>query len=179
MGNKQSKQSLAAFENDGILVTVLNGINSWYALVNIGHFKLQQVIGKGAFGVVRVVQKKNHAKRKYALKYMSKEKIIKKKMIKNVFRERFILEQADHPFIINLQYAFQDDHHLFFVLDLALGGDLRFTMCRSGCLSLNTTRVYAAELCSAINYLHGLQILHRQDLSSCTCTLFCDILRYI
>lgn len=33
--------------------------------------------------------------------------------------------QVDHPFIVNLRYAFQDDENCFFVLDLMLGGDLR------------------------------------------------------
>jgi serine/threonine kinase 32 len=33
--------------------------------------------------------------------------------------------QTDHPFLVNLRYAFQDDGNCFFVLDLMLGGDLR------------------------------------------------------
>ncbi len=33
--------------------------------------------------------------------------------------------QIDHPFVVNLRYAFQDDENCFFVLDLMLGGDLR------------------------------------------------------
>jgi serine/threonine kinase 32 len=40
----------------------------------------------------------------------------------------FILQfrrQIDHPFVVNLRYAFQDDENCFFVLDLMLGGDLR------------------------------------------------------
>lgn len=38
-----------------------------------------------------------------------------------------ILLQIDHPYIVNLRYAFQDDENCFFVLDLMLGGDLRCT----------------------------------------------------
>ena len=34
-------------------------------------------------------------------------------------------QQIDHPFIVNMRYAFQDDENCFFVLDLMLGGDLR------------------------------------------------------
>lgn len=37
----------------------------------------------------------------------------------------FCTLQIDHPFIVNLRYAFQDDENCFFVLDLMLGGDLR------------------------------------------------------
>ena len=35
------------------------------------------------------------------------------------------LNQIDHPFVVNMRYAFQDDENCFFVLDLMLGGDLR------------------------------------------------------
>lgn len=35
------------------------------------------------------------------------------------------LRQIDHPFVVNMRYAFQDDENCFFVLDLMLGGDLR------------------------------------------------------
>ncbi len=128
--------------------------------MNIGHFKLLQIVGKGAFGAVRVVQKRV-TKERYALKYISKEKCIRKKMVKNIFRERLILELVNNPFIINLQYAFQDDRHLFFVIDLAEGGDLRFHLNRIGCLSLATIKIYSAELSSAIHYLHSLKIVHR------------------
>ena len=38
---------------------------------------------------------------------------------------RIQLRQVDHPFIVNMRYAFQDDDNCFFVLDLMLGGDLR------------------------------------------------------
>ncbi|KAJ3302489.1 hypothetical protein HDV03_004912 [Kappamyces sp. JEL0829] len=128
--------------------------------VDIGHFKLQQVIGKGGFGVVRIVQKRD-TKTKYALKYINKKRCIKKGSVRNIFRERLILEKCDHPFIINLQFAFQDDQHMFMVLDLALGGDLRFHLLRVGCLPEQTVRIYTAEIASALQYLHANEILHR------------------
>ena len=72
-----------------------------------------------------------------------------------------ILEKCDHPFIINLQFAFQDNEHLFFVIDLATGGDLRFHLVRSGHLPNQTVQLYAAEIATALHYLHSNQILHR------------------
>lgn len=41
--------------------------------------------------------------------------------------------QIDHPFVVNLRYAFQDDENCFFVLDLMLGGDLRCRFILSKC----------------------------------------------
>lgn len=129
-------------------------------IVDISHFKLQQVIGKGGFGMVRIVSKRD-TKQKYALKYINKKKCIKKGAVRNIFRERLILEKCDHPFIINLQFAFQDDEHMFMVIDLALGGDLRYHLMRIGSLPEQTVRIYAAEISSALHYLHGQNIIHR------------------
>jgi len=104
---------------------------------------------------------KRDTKKKYALKYINKEKCIEKGSVKNIFRERMILEECEHPFIINLQFAFQDDNWMFMVLDLAKGGDLRFHLNRYGILPEQTVRMYAAEISSALFYLHSKQIVHR------------------
>ena len=60
-----------------------------------------------------------------------------------------------------LQYAFQDDENLFMVLDLMLGGDLRFHLERNGNMREDIVRFYMAELSFAIDYLHSIQIVHR------------------
>ena len=91
---------------------------------------------------VRVVQHKQTSEL-YALKYINKAKCVKMRAVPNVIQERRLLEevcsvyftpllwpdrlfiQVDHPFIVNLRYAFQDDENCFFVIDLMLGGDLR------------------------------------------------------
>ena len=72
-----------------------------------------------------------------------------------------ILEELDHPFIVNLQFAFQDDEHMFMVLDLATGGDVRFHLKTVGILPEPTVRLYAAEIISALTYLHSKNVIHR------------------
>ncbi len=62
----------------------------------------------------------------YAMKYMNKNLIIKKDAIRNVFREVQILRDLDHPFLVNLWFTFQDEEDMFMVVDLLLGGDLRY-----------------------------------------------------
>lgn len=47
------------------------------------------------------------------------------------------------------------------VLDLMLGGDLRFHLDRNGNLKEEVVRFYVAELACALDYLHNLQIVHR------------------
>ncbi|KAG8781214.1 hypothetical protein FRC16_002915, partial [Serendipita sp. 398] len=128
--------------------------------VNLFHFVLLRSVGKGAFGKVRVVQHKQ-TRELYALKYINKAKCVKMKAVANIIQERRLLEEIDHAFVVNLRYAFQDDENCFFVLDLMLGGDLRFHLDRLGSLSEDVVRFYVAELATAIAFLHEKKIIHR------------------
>jgi len=83
------------------------------------------------------------------------------KAVPNVIQERRLLEEIDHPFVVNLRYAFQDDENCFFVLDLMLGGDLRFHLERLGSMPEETVRFYVAQLSSALAFLHEMGIMHR------------------
>lgn len=128
--------------------------------VDLYHFYLLRAVGKGAFGKVRVVQHKQ-TKDLYALKYINKAKCIKMRAVSNIIQERRLLEEIDSPFVCNLRYAFQDDENMFMVLDLMLGGDLRFHLDRTGNMSEEVVRFYVAELALGLDYLHRLQIVHR------------------
>ncbi|KLO17120.1 kinase-like protein [Schizopora paradoxa] len=128
--------------------------------VNLFHFEMHRAVGKGAFGKVRVVQHKK-SKKLYALKYIEKEKCTKQKAVGNILQERQLLEEVDHPFVVNLRYAFQDDQNCFFVLDLMLGGDLRFHLEKNGRIEEKCVRFWVAELSCALAYLHKQGIMHR------------------
>lgn len=128
--------------------------------VNLFHFVLLRCVGKGAFGKVRMVQHKQ-TRELYALKYINKSKCVKMKAVANIIQERRLLEEIDHPFVVNLRYAFQDDENCFFVLDLMLGGDLRFHLERLGSLPEATVQFFIAEIASALAYLHENRIMHR------------------
>ena len=87
-------------------------------------------MGKGGFGKVWSVKFKKTQKI-YAMKEMHKTKIIGKKSIHSVLNERELLSRLKHPFIVNMSYAFQDRENLYLVMDLLVGGDLRYHMgCR-------------------------------------------------
>jgi serine/threonine protein kinase len=62
----------------------------------------------------------------YAMKEMSKARIVNKKSVNSVMNERKLLAQLKHPFLINMFYAFTDYMNIFLVTDLVTGGDLRF-----------------------------------------------------
>lgn len=132
----------------------------WDGEVNLFHFQLLRCVGKGAFGKVRVVQHKQ-SRDLYALKYINKTRCVRMKAVPNVVQERRLLEEIDHPFVVNMRYAFQDDENCFFVLDLMLGGDLRFHLERLRSIPEEQVRFYVAQLSSGLAYLHSINIIHR------------------
>ena len=57
---------------------------------------------------------------------MSKVKIIDRRSERGILSERNFLSKLNHPFIVNMHFAFQDYENLYLVMDLLTGGDLRY-----------------------------------------------------
>ncbi|KAL3453113.1 kinase-like domain-containing protein [Aspergillus insuetus] len=127
--------------------------------VNLNHFRLLRVVGKGAFGKVRIVEKKDTGLT-FALKYIRKEEVVRSESVRNIIRERRMLEHLNHPFLCNLRYSFQDIEYIYIVVDLMNGGDLRFHISRK-CFTEDAVRFWLAELGCALRYIHSQGIIHR------------------
>ncbi|BCR92820.1 uncharacterized protein ACHE_80720S [Aspergillus chevalieri] len=127
--------------------------------INLNQFRLLRVVGKGAFGKVRIVEKKDTGLT-FALKYIRKEEVIKSESVRNIIRERRMLEHLNHPFLCNLRYSFQDIEYIYIVVDLMNGGDLRFHISRK-CFTEDAIRFWIAELGCALRYIHSQGIIHR------------------
>uniref|UniRef100_A0A3B4AMH8 Uncharacterized protein n=1 Tax=Periophthalmus magnuspinnatus TaxID=409849 RepID=A0A3B4AMH8_9GOBI len=124
-------------------------------------FDFLTVIGKGTFGKVLLAKHKDDGKF-YAVKVLQKKVILKKKEQKNIMAERnVLLKSLKHPFLVRLHYSFQTPEKLYFVLDYVNGGELFFHLQRERCFSESRARFYAAEVASAIGYLHSLNIVYR------------------
>lgn len=82
-----------------------------------------RVIGRGAFGKV-FLAKKISDNTYYAMKKMSKEQVKNAGVVENIKRERDILTELDHPYIIKLHYAFQTNSTLYLAMDFVNGGEL-------------------------------------------------------
>ena len=87
-------------------------LSNFYRIVSLKHFQLLRSVGRGAFGKVRIVLKRDD-KKLYALKYINKEQCIKMKAVHNIIQERKLLEDINNNFIVNLQFAFQDSENMF------------------------------------------------------------------
>lgn len=117
-------------------------------------------VGKGAFGQVWKVEKEKN-RQIYALKKISKRKVIEKKNISVILNEWRLLGTLRHPLIVNLKECFQDRNSLYFVLDYLPGADLRFHFARKKTFSETETRFLIACLVSGLEYLHINNVVHR------------------
>ena len=90
-------------------------------------FRKVYLIGKGGFSQVWKVEIKNEKGKYYAMKQISKAIVIKNKTISSLICELKMLEKLrNNPFIVKMQYAFQDISYLYIVMDYYKGGDLRY-----------------------------------------------------
>ena len=94
------------------------------------------------------------------MKEMSKAKIIDKKSISSIKNERNFLSYLNHPFIVNMHYAFQDNLNLYLIIDLFTGGDLRYQLCQNY-FNEKETKFFIACIILSLEYIHKNNIMHR------------------
>uniref|UniRef100_A0A287CZL4 non-specific serine/threonine protein kinase n=1 Tax=Ictidomys tridecemlineatus TaxID=43179 RepID=A0A287CZL4_ICTTR len=118
-------------------------------------FHFLKVIGKGSFGKVLLARHKAE-EAFYAVT------ILKKKEEKHIMSERnVLLKNVKHPFLVGLHFSFQTADKLYFVLDYINGGELFYHLQRERCFLEPRACFYAAEIASALGYLHSLNIVYR------------------
>ena len=117
-------------------------------------FEMISVIGKGSYGKVMLVKKKDSGQL-YAMKVLKKAEIIRRNQVEHTMTERRILENVRHPFIVKMDYAFQSDSKLFFVLEYCPGGELFFYLSQIGRFKEDAARFYASNILLALQHLHS------------------------
>lgn len=127
---------------------------------SLSDFNLKHPIGRGGFGRVWKVNQKQ-SKAKYAMKVMSKGIIVAKNSVSSIMNELQLLSKLRHPFIVNMQYAFQDSSSLYLVVDLKQGGDLRYYILNHTDLTENSLKFLSACILTGLEYLHSNSIIHR------------------
>lgn len=81
--------------------------------LGVEDFEALKVIGRGAFGEVRLVQKQDTG-HVYAMKVLRKTDMLEKEQVAHVRAERDILVEADHQWVVKMYYSFQV--RIFYVL---------------------------------------------------------------
>ncbi|KAH8054183.1 hypothetical protein JL722_8912 [Aureococcus anophagefferens] len=130
--------------------------------VGLDDFAVLSKLGEGGFGKV-VLARKKCGGTLHAIKAVRKEKLLKAGAgaVQHMLDENNILQTLRHPFILTLQYAFQDDGRLYLVTNYVGGGDLQELIERERILSEAMGRFYAAQLASAFAYLHDHGVVYR------------------
>ncbi|KAL3463812.1 kinase-like domain-containing protein [Aspergillus heterothallicus] len=126
-------------------------------------FQILKLIGKGTFGQVYQVKKKD-TRRIYAMKVLSKKVIIQKKEVAHTLGERNILVRtamAASPFIVGLKFSFQTPTDLYLVTDYMSGGELFWHLQKEGRFQEPRAKFYIAELILALQHLHDHDIVYR------------------
>ncbi|KAI3382681.1 hypothetical protein SNEBB_003904 [Seison nebaliae] len=128
--------------------------------LKVQDFRPIRTIGKGAFGEVRLVQKKDSG-HIYALKILRKHDMLERKQIAHVRAEREILGLTESAWVVKMFYSFQDLNNLYLVMEFLPGGDMMTMLIKFQILSDELVKFYVAETCLAIESIHSLGYIHR------------------
>ncbi|KAJ3432777.1 serine/threonine-protein kinase ypk2/ykr2 [Anaeramoeba flamelloides] len=141
--------------------SINNEINSLKTdKVSMKDFKLLSVIGRGTYGKVMQVKKKDTSEI-YAMKTLQKGMLADHQQISQTMSERNVLMRVRHPFLIGLQYSFQTPEKLYMVLDYAPGGELFHHLRDEGRFAESRACLYTAEIVLGLEHLHKMDIIYR------------------
>lgn len=146
----------------------------------ISDFEPLKVLGKGAYGKVLLVREKLTG-RLFAQKQLKKASLIINETnephhtnYQRTLNERQILEKVNHPNIVKLYYAFQDNNKVYLILEYLDGGELFHHLAQERFMSEKNAAYYIAQMVCAIRYLHtNLKVIYR-DLKPENCMLNSD-----
>ena len=153
------EQDRERFMSDMLEGSILLGKKE--SLVNIGldSFSLELQIGKGTFGRVFLAILPETGE-KFAMKAIRKDKILETKTLECTKLEMDVLTQINHPFLCTLNYVFQSQLRLYFVMPLLEGGCLR-KLFKSKFQPEKVAQFYIAQIIIGIGKLHDNGVAHR------------------
>ena len=118
-------------------------------------YSFGKFLGQGYFGVVHEGTRKANSEIKVAIKSIKKDKV------SETHEELENLKKIDHPYIVKLFEAFEDEKSYHLVMECCSDGDLFEKVNQNKRLSEGQTRVLVKKILLAVNYLHINGIVHR------------------
>ncbi|KAK7575960.1 hypothetical protein V9T40_012246 [Parthenolecanium corni] len=128
----------------------------------LSDFELVRTLGSGTFGRVMLVRYMSaEIKPYYAMKIMTKRKIMRANHLRHAVNERKILSSIKYPFVVNYLHHFKDNGHVFLVMEYVAGGDMFTHLRKLRKFDEELARFYAAQVVLAFEYLHFVGIVYR------------------
>ncbi|WCJ35423.1 Protein kinase family protein [Euphorbia peplus] len=128
--------------------------------IGMDDFEQLTVIGKGAFGEVRLCRAKTTGEI-FAMKKLKKSEMLSRGQVEHVRSERNLLAEVDSRCVVKLFYSFQDSDFLYLIMEYLPGGDIMTLLMREDILSEDVARFYIAESVLAIHSIHQHNYVHR------------------
>lgn len=135
-----------------------------YNVVGVEDFEYMELLGAGAFGRVVHVRKKSTGNH-YAMKIQIKRDLVAnfRDDLTKLENEKTVFAACNHPFILDMHYAFQTELYCVLVLRLVTAGNLQDAIDESalGRLGEEQARFYTAEVALALFHLHDMGLMYR------------------
>ncbi|KAF1995021.1 kinase-like protein [Amniculicola lignicola CBS 123094] len=158
--------------------------------VHISNYEIVRVLGKGSFGVVRLVREKSdhssptssggssafmetfdgssdqsgkqQQKQVFAMKVIRKSDMLRNSQEGHLRAERdFLVASENSRWVVPLIASFQDNNNLYLVMDYMIGGDFLGLLLREDILDENVAKWYIAEMILCIEEAHKMNWIHR------------------
>lgn len=117
-------------------------------------------LGKGSFGHVKLVRDKRTGLT-YALKAVSRKRIVELGQQEHIINEKKIMQQLECTFLIRLHDTYKSPEHLYFLQEVALGGELFDILRRANKFDVKTAKFYAACVVLGFEHMHKKKIIYR------------------
>eukprot|EP00253_Pinus_taeda_P000370 PITA_00370 len=128
--------------------------------MGVDDFEMLTIIGRGAFGEVRLCREKTTGN-VYAMKKLKKAEMLRRGQVEHVKAERNLLAEVDSNCIVKLYCSFQDDEHLYLIMEYLPGGDMMTLLMRKDTLKEDEARFYVGQTVLAIESIHKHNYIHR------------------
>ena len=128
--------------------------------VTLNDFKILKVLGRGTLGKVCLVQYKLTQKY-YAMKIMKKDVILEQGQVTNTLLEKKILQNLNYQFLVGMDFCFQTQERIYFVMNFIRGGELFKHLKDCKFFPEEKAKFYSAIIGLALEYLHTHGIVYR------------------
>lgn len=120
---------------------------------------LKELLGTGAFSVVRLAESKERVGQMYAIKIIDKKALKGKE--DSLENEIKVLRRLQHPNIVQLLETYEDKSKVYLVMELVTGGELFDRIVEKGSYTEKDASDLIRQVLEAVEYMHEQGVVHR------------------